>query len=287
MGIMGKWKQFIVGGVVSCLLGGCTSLVVSRMIEPTVDNLQRQTDLELVCEGAPAYLLMIDSMLADNPGNRALLLTATQSYGSYTTALTACGRTERAIQLSEKAKDYGLILLTECLHLAGEKGYSLDELRVALAFCSKSDAPSLFWGGYGWALWLQYQAGSPASLTGLVKVEKIMERVLQLDEEYYHGAAHLFLGSYYGSRPAMLGGNPDGSRVHFERALAINDNQFLPAQVAFAETYARTVFDRDLFEQLLREVIDFPLQSRPDLALANQVAKKRAAQLLADVDSYF
>jgi hypothetical protein len=147
--------------------------------------------------------------------------------------------------------------------------------------------PSLFWGGYGWALWLQYQAGSPASLAALAKVEKIMARVLQLDEGYNHGAAHLFLGSYYGSRSAMLGGNPAESRVHFERALAINDHQFLPAQVAFAETYARTVFDRDLFEQLLREVIDFPLQSRPDLALANQVAKKKAGRLLADVDRYF
>ncbi|MBU4260880.1 MAG: TRAP transporter TatT component family protein [Proteobacteria bacterium] len=257
------------------------------MVEPTVDNLQKQTDLELVCEGAPAYLLMIDSLLADNPGNRGLLLTATQSYCSYTTALTACGRTERAIQLSNKAKDYGLILLTACLPRDREKGYSLDELRVALASCSKSDVPSLFWGGYGWALWLQYQAGSPASLTGLAKVEKIMERVQQLDEEYYHGAAHLFLGSYYGSRPSMLGGNPAESRAHFERALAIGDHQFLPAQVAFAETYARTVFDRDLFEQLLQEVVDFPLQSKPDLALANQVAKKKAGQLLADVDRYF
>lgn len=285
---MGKWKQFIAGSMLSCLLGGCTSLVVSRMIEPTVDNLQKQTDLELVCEGAPAYLLMIDSLLADNPENRGLLLTATQSYSSYTMALAACGRMERAVQLSNKAKDYGLILLAECLHLDdGEKGYSLEELHVALASCRRSEVAALFWGGYGWALWLQYQSGSPASLTALAKVEKIMERVLQLDEGYYHGAAHLFLGSYYGSRSAMLGGNPVESRAHFERALAIGDHQFLPAQVAFAETYARTVFDRDLFEKLLREVLDFPLASRPDFALANQVAKKRAGQLLAEVDRYF
>lgn len=287
MAIMGKWKQFIAGSAVSCLLAGCTSLLVSRVVEPTVDNLQKQTDLELVCEGGPAYLLMLDSLLADNPQNRGLLLTATQSYSSYAMALAACGRAERAMQLSEKAKDYGLTLLAACLPSAGEKGWALDELHEALASCGKSDVPFLFWGGYGWALWLQYQGGSPASLAGLARVEAIMGRVLQLDEEYYQGAAHLFLGSYYGARPALLGGKPEEGRVHFERALELGEHQFLPAQVAFAETYARTVFDRDLFEQLLREVIDFPLAARPEFALANQVAKKRAGQLLAEVDSYF
>lgn len=287
MAVMGKLKQFILAGMAICLLAGCTSLVVSTVVEPAVDNLQKQTDLELVCEGAPAYLLMVDSLLADNPASRRLLLTATRSYSSYTTALAACGRTERAALLSEKAKNYALVLLDGCLHLADEKGYSLDDLHGALASCSRSDVPSLFWGGYGWALWLQYQAGAPASLADLVRVEEIMKRILQLDEGYYHGAAHLFLGSYYGSRPEMLGGKPGESRTHFERALELGDHQFLPAQVAFAETYARTVFDRELFEQLLREVIDFPLASRPDFALANQVAKKKAGQLLADVDRYF
>jgi len=284
---MGKLKQFILGSVAIYLLAGCTSLVVSSVVEPAVDNLQKQTDLQLVCEGAPAYLLMIDSLLADNPVNRRLLLTATQSYSSYTTALAACGRMERAALLSEKARNYALDLLNGCLHLAADKGYPLDDLHGALASCSKSDVPSLFWGGYGWALWLQYQAGAPASLAALVKVEEIMKRVVQLDEAYYHGAAHLFLGSYYGARSEMLGGKPAESRVHFERALELGAHQFLPAQVAFAETYARTVFDRDLFEQLLGEVLDFPLESRPDFALANQVAKKRAGQLLADVELYF
>jgi hypothetical protein len=287
MVIMGKLKQFILGSVVICLLAGCTSFVVSTVVEPAVDNLQKQTDLELVCEGAPAYLLMIDSLLVDNPENRRLLLTATQSYSSYTTALAACGRTERAALLSKKAKNYAFVLLNGCLHLAAEKGSSLDDLHAALASCSRSDVPSLFWGGYGWALWLQYQAGAPASLAALVKVEQIMQRILQLDEGYYHGAAHLFLGSYYGSRPEMLCGKPAASRTHFERALELGDHQFLAAQVAFAETYARTVFDRELFEQLLREVMDFPLESRPDFALANQVAKKKAGQLLADIDRYF
>lgn len=284
---MKKWKCRIIGGIFCLLLSGCTSIIVGTMIEPTVDNLQKQKDLQLVCDGAPAYLLMIDSMLAETHDNEKLLLIATQSYSSYATVLAVCDRPDRAAQLSEKAKDYGLALLADCLHIPAESDFTSEALERALASCSRRDVPSLFWGGYGWALWLKNQAGSPSSLAALPKVEAIMKRVLLLDEGYNYGAAHLFLGSYYASIPAMLGGKPEEGKRHFTRALELADRQFLPAQVAFAETYARTIFDRELFAQLLREVVAFPLEKSPDCILANQVAKKKAERLLADMDNYF
>ena len=76
---------------------GCTRMIVGSIMQPTVDNLQQQTDLELVCDGTPAFLLMIDSMLASNPDDESLLLTATQAFTAYTAALDACGRPERAM----------------------------------------------------------------------------------------------------------------------------------------------------------------------------------------------
>ena len=284
---MEKCKLSVIIGAVMFLLAGCTSFVVSTVVEPAVENLQKQTDLELVCEGAPAFLLMIDSLLADNPASNSLRLTATRSYSCYTTALAACGGKERAASLSAKAKNHGLTLLADRLGLSATRGSAPEDLRRALASCARRDVPNLFWGGYGWALWLQYQGGAPASLADLIKVEQIMLRVVELDEGYYHGAAHIFLGSYYGSRSEMLGGRPEAARAHFDRALALSNRHFLPAQVALADTYARTMFDRELFEHLLQEVIDFPLETEPDFALVNQVAKKRAKELLADADRYF
>ena len=85
----------------------------------------------------------------------------------------------------------------------------------------------------------------------------------------------------------MLGGKPEDSRKHFEKALEIGQREFLPAQVAYARIYARMVYDQDLFTQLLTEVLHFPLEKRPDLALANQAAKRRAEELLAQVDNLF
>ncbi|MCB2182860.1 MAG: TRAP transporter TatT component family protein [Desulfobulbaceae bacterium] len=279
-------KRIICALLLVAVLPGCTSLVVSSLVEPAMENLQQQDDLELVCEGAPAFLLMVDSMLVGHPENARLLAIATQAYSSYVTSLAACGREERATALSIKAKDYGLSLLSP-YGLLHTEGSSPESWRQSLERLGERDIQALFWGGYGWAVWLEAQNGSPAALAQLLKVEQIMLRVVELDETYYYGTAHLFLGAYYGSRPAMFGGKPEDSLQHFEKALDINKRQFLPVQVAYAETYCRTIFDRDLYESLLKEVIDFPLEKRPDLSLANQLAKIRAAKLLGQIDLYF
>lgn len=267
--------------------GGCARLAVNSLMEPTVANLQRQTDLDLVCEGASSFLLMLDSMIAQDPGDRRLLLTAAQGFSAYASALDVCGRPDRAATVSSKARKYGLALLSTKTVLRSVAVMEPDALQAALAEMDAGDVALLFWAGNGWATWIRYQDGSPASLADLMRVELLMLRVVELDETFYHGGAHLFLGAFYGAKPPLLGGKPEQSRVHFEQALAVSRREFLPVQVAYAQTYARMMYDRDLYEQLLREVLDFPGEQRPDIALANQAAKRRATQLLEEIDRIF
>ncbi|MFZ5758334.1 MAG: TRAP transporter TatT component family protein [Thermodesulfobacteriota bacterium] len=279
--------RMMIGLVLLLVLPGCASLVVGSVVAPAVENFQQQTDLDLVCEGAPAYLLMIDSLAADDPDSERMLLTAARAYGAYAAALDACGRPERARRISDRAREYGAALLTR-----SGIGRDLQEgapagLEEALAARGSADVPALFWGAFGWTSWLQRQGGDPASLAALVKVEQIMLRVLELDPAYAEGGPHLFLGAYYGSRPALLGGDPEAARRHFEAALDLSRRGMLAVQVAYAETYARTVFDRALYENLLGEVLSFPLASRPEFGLANVIAQKRAAALLREAESYF
>lgn len=262
-------------------------MAVNSMIGPTVDNLQRQTDLDLVCEGASSFLLMLDSLIASDPEDTDLLLTATQAYTAYAITLDVCGKPERAATVSNKAKEYGLTLLTDNDNLSPIDKMETDAIHNALKSLNKRDTAQLFWSGNGWATWIRFQQGSPASMADLVRVEQIMLRVLELDETFYHGGAHLFLGAYYGSKPEMLGGQHEKSRKHFEKALSISKREYLPNQVAYAQIYAKMTFNRDLYIQLLQEVLDFPLDKRPDIALANQAAKRMAGQMMQQVDEFF
>jgi len=262
-------------------------MAVNSMMAPAMENLQRQTDLELVCEGASSFLLLLDSMLESDPGDKDLLMTSTKAFSAYATALDVCGRPERAATVSTKARKYGIALLATNKDFETVKTMELPELNHALSSLSAKDSQALFWAANGWATWIRFQQGSPAALADLVKVEQIMQRVIELDETVYNGGAHIFLGVYFGSKPPMLGGKPDESRFHFEKALAIGKREFLPTQVAYAQIYARMMYDQELFTMLLQEVLDFPLDTRPDIALANQAAKRQAKELLEEVDRYF
>ena len=113
-----------------------------------------------------------------------------------------------------------------------------------------------------------------------------MLRVVELDDSYYYGGAHIFLGAYYSSRPAMYGGKPQLSRDHFERALAISNRKFLLTQVAYAETYARMIFDKKLYQSLLNEVLDQPLEDNL-MASSNKLAQVMAQKLLDATEEYF
>lgn len=262
-----------------CWLSSCSGLITNSVIQPAIGNLQQQTDIELVCEGAPAYLLMLDSMLVSSPDSRKLLLFATQSYSAYAATLSECDTPQdaRIAKIAAKAHDYGLRLLGHYLPVKNRQDIGI--LEEKLADLSAGDVAEVFWGTYGWLTWVASQKGSPAAIADIVPIEKIMTRLLALDESYQGGSIHLFFGSYHATKPAMFGGKPDVSRMHFEKALELSDRRFLMTQVTYAETLARTTMDKELHDQLLDEVLSFPLESAPEFGLSNRIAVNRAERL--------
>jgi len=265
---------------------GC-SLVMRPMMAPVALSIQRQTDIHLVRDGAPALLLVMDGLVTSHPENRGFLQEATRAYGAYALVLDSCAEPEPAVRASEKAKQYGLALLNRLPAIQRRSPQSVADYRAAAANIERTDLETLFWGAFGWAVWIEHQEGSPAAMADLPKVEQLMNRVTELDGSYYHGAAHVFLGAYYGARPVIVGGNPETSRSHFEQALLLGKRQLLTTQVLYAETYARMALDRDLFATLLNEVLATPADVLPDNTLGNQIAKKRARELLDQIDEYF
>jgi len=268
------------------MASGCTSMLVQPLLEPVELSLQKQTDLELIRDGAPSLLLLLDGLIAKDPQNKNLLMAATKAYGAYAITLSETGETARAVDISLKAKTYGMTLLGLLPHMENIPAKKLDETDQALDRISKDQVGFLFWGAYGWATWIRFQEGAPGALADLPAIEHIMLRVVELDDSYYYGGAHIFLGAYYSSRPQMYGGKPQDSRKHFERALVISDRKFLLAQVTYAETYARLVFDKKLYQDLLNEVLDQPLEDNK-MASSNKLAQVMARKLLDATEEFF
>ncbi len=260
-------------------LTSCSSIINNTILEPTVNNLQQQTDVDLVCEGAPTFLLLLDSMVVSDPGNKDMLIMASQSYTGYISAMISCDPDSPRLEpIADKAEHYGKSLLTTLIPLDAKSG-NLDE---TLAKMKKKNVPTLFWGSVSWLGWIQLQNGSPDSIAAINIIKKVMERIIELDPTYQGAAAHLFMGTYLSSIPAMLGGDPEKAKDHFEFALRATDRKSLMVQVAYAEKYCRATMNQQLHDSLLQEVIDFDILSAPEYTLTNQIAKRQAKQLLED-----
>ncbi len=267
--------------LLSLLLSSCTGSLTTSFLGPALENMQQQSDVELVCEGTPPYLLMIDSLIASDPKNSDLLILGAKAYGGYVGAITECQLSEKRIQtISKKSYDYGTRLLSSMLPILPSN--TLEELDTKLTTMTVVDTPVLFWGTFSWVTWVQQQKGSPESLADLSKIEKILLRIIELDETYQTGGAHFFLGAYYGARPKMFGGDPEKSKYHFEKALTISQRSLLIYQTTYAQTLARMTMDQDLHNALLKEVLAFPLKSSPKKTLTNIIAKRRAERLLQE-----
>lgn len=270
--------------LLTLLLSSCTSTLTTALVGPALDNMQQQSDVELVCEGTPPYLLMIDSLIASDPQDPDMLILGAKAYSGYIGAMQECGLSKvRIATMADKAHLYGIGLLSPILPISPTN--TLDDLEDRLQHISKSYTARLFWGSFAWISWLERQGGAPAAMADIAKIEKILLKIIDLDETFQSGATHFLLGAYYGSKPRMFGGKPELSKYHFERALEISKRKMLIVQTTYAQTLARLTMDKELHDSLLGEVINFVPETSPENMLANQIAIKRAKRLIQE--NYF
>jgi hypothetical protein len=121
----------------------------------------------------------------------------------------------------------------------------------------------------------------------LPKVEVIMKRVVELNPRYYNGGAYLALGLMYSAQGKAMGGDPDKGKQNLEKAIEVTGGKFLINKVMMARIYAVTVQDKALYEKTLKDVSDTPADVMPEQRLANEIAHKKAARYLKQVDDLF
>jgi len=271
--------------LVLILQSGCASLIAGNMAGSLSTAILNQDDPEIVRMGAPAYLLMIDGMIADNPKDTGILLAGTKLYGAYATIFVE--DEQRAVRMANKAFNYARRALCE-RNTAVCKNYdqSFDIFANSLQQIEANDVDYLYAFGGAWAGVVQANSGDWKAIADLPKITLVMEKVVSLHENLDDGGAHTYLGVLSSLRPPSLGGKPEVGRKHFESAIALSKGKNLMNKVLFARHYARLVYNRELHDRLLHEVIDAEAKA-PELTLINTLAKKEAKELLSSAEDYF
>ena len=275
---------FVSGG----LLAGCASImssVTGDLADGLSEAILNNDDLETVRDGAPAYLIMLDGLIAQDPDNPSLLMSAATLNTAYAGAFVAAP--EREILMTDKAFDYAQ--RAGCLEIKAScaaRTEPFDEFTGWVADLDRRDIDIAYRLGSAWALWILAHSDDWGAIAELGRAKALMSRVVQLDEAHAGGGAYLYLGAMETFLPAAMGGHPELGREHFERAIELSQGHDLVMKVMFAQLYARLVFDRELHDRLLIEVLD--AEPRADgLTLSNLVAQRQARELLSTGDEYF
>jgi hypothetical protein len=268
------------------MLNGCANLmssVTSGLAEDLADTILNSNDVDTVREGIPAYLLMIDSFLRSSPNNPELLMAAS----NLNSAFTIFTNEERGRLLSQKSLDYSLraaCARNKTLCDLNEAEFEVYKQRVDAI--TNKDVDIAYSLAVAWTGWMQAHSNDWNAIAQLGKVKYLMAHCIELDETISDGGPHLYMGGLETVLPASLGGNPEKGRAHFERSIEISQGQFLMAKVVFAEQYAKLVFDKQMHDRLLNEVLTADPVSE-GRTLTNTVAQTRARELLAESDDYF
>jgi len=289
-------------GVLGCSSTRLAKRLTTQMILRAEPTYARETDYELAEQALASHLKLVEGLLELNPRHPDLLVVAASGFARYAFGFVetpmdlAAARDDlperdrlagRAIRFYTRARDYGVRALSRHWGYPDPLSRGPQALSIALKALDHQALPALFWTAYAWGNLIQLQQEVPARLSELPAVVMMMSRVLAIDEGFYFGGAHLFLGAYWGSRPLTLGGSLVKANKHLQRGIDLSQGKYLPAQLLFAIYYAIPAQERALFESKLHGILGAPPDLFPEQALANEIAKRRAAHWLQRSDALF
>jgi predicted anti-sigma-YlaC factor YlaD len=293
-------SRLLLGGWLSLACAGCGSLKkaaikkAADVLSGSGTTFSSDDDPEFVKSAIPFSLKMMESLLAETPKHRGLLLASASYFTEYGYAFiaqeadeleekdvaAANEKRDRATKMFRRAWNYGMRGL-EVDHPGFEKALR-ENPRQAVKQLTKKDVPLAYWtaasGGLG------IRADKPETVGDQLLVEALIDRVLELDESFENGAIHGFLIKYEMNRQGVKGDAAGRSRKHFERAVALSKGIDAAPYVSLAEAVCVPKQDAKEFESLLNKALAIDADAHPEIRLSNTVMQRRAKWLLARKD---
>ena len=293
MGMIKKTNKFIAKSVL--LIVNLNFIIACAPIVSNItDNLARnlsdavlnQEDPKIVRDGAPAYLLLLDSLVAGNPENPVILSSASDLYTSYSAIFV--NDANRSKILSERALKYSKKAL--CISYEDScnwDDYSFDDFNLSLDDFDMKYSDLLLTYSTSYLVYIRSHSNDWNAIARLPYIESALEYYVEKNPETENiDSVYTYLGILSTLLPPALGGDYEKGKRYFENAIEFSGDQNLSAKVEYALSYARPLYDRELHDKLLQEVISSnPVKK--NYTLLNVIAKEQANAMLEDADEYF
>ena len=256
-------------------------------------------DIELVGEALPFGLKLMESLLAESPNHRGLLVSACQGFVLYSYAYVdyeaqlaededldrARALRTRARKLYLRAFRYGMRGL-EVSYPELESNLVADPAAAVGVIHNRKkkqqDMPLLYWTAASLGLAISMSTSDAALLARLPEVEAMLDRALELDESWDSGALHAIQIQLAAAKL----GKPDydAIRNHYRRALALSEGKSAGLYVVYAEAVSVPKQNKTEFRSLLQKALSVDPDETPQTRLVNLLAHRRARWLLTRTD---
>ncbi len=269
-------------------LAGCATVISNAgagLADSVGSAMLNQDDPEIVRDGAPAFLMMLDGFVEQSPEDPALLAAASELYAAY--GVVFVDQPERSKKLTARAREYGrrALCVTED-SACGIWNQPYEEFVADLDGLGAADAAALYTFSLSSLAFIQAHSDEWGAMARLPEARASMLRVQELDPEYRPAKIEHYLAVLNTIRPPALGGDFEAGKRHFEKAMSLSGDRDLSIKVDYARYYARTLYERELHDRLLNEVLKADPR-HPGLVLMNTLAQSEARALLDSADDYF
>ena len=270
--------------VLLAMTTGCSSMLRTgiSMAHPAFENIEvslfRQQNVELVKQGLPGTIILLEGILETSPNDMLLLTMAAKSYAGLG-MIVEDEDPALATDLYQRGTECGMRALKQHRGFRNtlEDGKSVAE--AAKTVTSKKYLPALTWTAASMGSNVLLNTGDPMIAVDLGNVRTMINQVNDIDEEYYYGFAHMFLGIINSMLPEAFGGDKEKAKKEFYTVFNMNEGKFLLSTYFYAKYY---ITDENHQAEKMREVADAPDGQMPDIELMNQIAKAKAKYYLKE-----
>ncbi len=297
--VCGLWLVLVLALVSGCSVKKYAINKLGDALSASGTTFASDDDPELIKAAVPFSLKLIESLLSESPNHQGLLLAACSGFTQYSFAFVNQDADEledsslaaadalrgRARRLYLRARNYGVRGL-EARHTGFEQALRKNP-KIAAQAAVVVDVPLLYWTAAAWGAAISVSKNDPALVSDQVIVEALIDRALELDEDFDQGAIHGFLIAYEMARQGAPGDAAARARKHFDRAMELSKAKLASPLVSLAESVALEKQDRVGFEELLKRALAIDPDAAPQSRLQNLIAQRRARWLLGRVDELF
>lgn len=255
-------------------------------------------DLTLVGDALPFGLKLTESLLAQSPNHRGLLLTAARGFTLYSYAYvdydgSVAADTDLDLTRQLRARARRLYLRAHTYGIRGlERSYPdigsalirdpRTAVRLMHAKPKGDDVAFMYWTAASLGLAISVSPGDAALLARLPEVESLLDRALDIDEGWEEGALHEFKVVLAGATPGTV--NVPLIKKHYDRAVELSHGRSASAHLAYAEAVSVPSQNAAEFHELIQRALAVDPDDQLATRLVNLLAHRRARWLASRAD---